>query len=236
MDYIDLALSLPVAPQNVTLNMMPHISSLPSVPFSESDGQARFRKEIVRDGQNGDFLMLLDNEPVGFARNYSEADTTLDELIFTIRYADTPGTDCPSCGDLLCEDAAVCAACRESGEMMTTPDPSDGAPHDPQTPGESPGGGGGRATVAPTHCQYLAACDDHSCSACSPTMKELGAAHFATLHDDPIGFLRQFDGRDVHDREAIVIAIAAWGGEAAEYVGSFIAETRNRAMILEMLN
>jgi hypothetical protein len=114
-------LVLPVAPACATLqgalSYAPHTSSLAPVPFSESDGQARFRKEIVRDGQNGDFLMLLNNEPVGFARNYSEADTTLDELIFAIRFeSDTPGTDCPSCGDLLCEDAAVCTACRESGE------------------------------------------------------------------------------------------------------------------------
>lgn len=117
-DPIDatLALRLPVAPQNVTVGCShPHISSLPSVPFSESGGQV-YRKEIVRDGQNGDYLMLLDNEPVGFARNYSEADTTLDELIFAIQFeSDTPGTDCPSCGDLLCEDATVGAACREDG-------------------------------------------------------------------------------------------------------------------------
>jgi hypothetical protein len=119
-DYIDTTFRLPVAPQNVTVGCShPHISSLPSVPFSESGGQARFRKEIVRS-REGDMAMHLDSghgfEPVGFARNYSEADTTLDELIFAIRYQDTPGTFCPSCGDLLCEDATVCAACRESGE------------------------------------------------------------------------------------------------------------------------
>lgn len=127
-DTIDATLKmpnqyLPVAPQSeTTLNML-HVSSLASVPFSESDGQAaRFRKEIVRDREVGDMAMYLDTgsgfELVGFARNYSEADTTLDELIFAIQFeSDTPGTDCPSCGDLLCEDAAICTACRENGEV-----------------------------------------------------------------------------------------------------------------------
>lgn len=130
-DTIDATLKmpkqcLPVAPACVTIGALsraPHISSLASVPFSESGGQGRFRKEIVWDREEGDFAMYLDTghgfELVGFARNYSEADTTLDELIFAIRHQDTPGTDCPSCGDLLCEDAAVCAACRESEECST---------------------------------------------------------------------------------------------------------------------
>jgi hypothetical protein len=94
-----------------------------------------------------------------------------------------------------------------------------------------------RATpAAPTHCQHMGACNDHSCSACGPTMKELGESSFSKLHDDPIAFLRQFDSRERSDREAIIVAIASWGGEAVDYVGSFIAETRNRAMILEMLS
>lgn len=164
---------------------------------------------------------------------------------------------------------ALCSAClanyRSVGEMpVYFTDPSDGAPQDPQQPGESPGGGTGKAntimdvlkpehrvayaallsaldspaapTAAPNHCQYLETCDDNSCPACGLTMKDLGESSFSNLHDDPIAFLRQLDSRDAHDRESIIVAIAAWGGEAVDYVGSFIAETRNRAMILEMLS
>lgn len=92
------------------------------------------------------------------------------------------------------------------------------------------------AFVAPDHCANLDTCRaGASCPACEPTVQEVGAAAFSKLHDDPAAFLRQFDARDVHDREAVVVAIAAWGGEAADYVGSFIAETRCRALALGLL-
>lgn len=139
MDYIDLSLCPPGAPS--ALKDIAPAPSLPSVRFSEragrdeedkgklpsvrfSEAEARrlgFRKEIVYDREADDFLMLLDTgsgpEPVGYARSWADADLTLDELIFAIRFeTDTPGTFCPSCGDELHEDAAVCAACREGGE------------------------------------------------------------------------------------------------------------------------
>ena len=38
------------------------------------------RKEIVYDRETRDYAMYLDGELVGFARNYHEAEVTLDQL------------------------------------------------------------------------------------------------------------------------------------------------------------
>lgn len=111
-------------------------------------------------------------------------------------------------------------------DPITPPlEPAEEPPTTPQT--------GGRAG----HCANLDACGFSSCPTCEPllTAAEIGESHFAKLHDDPIGFLLQFDGRDQADRESIVVSIAAWGKETAEYVGLFIARSRARAMALGML-
>lgn len=40
------------------------------------------RKEIIYNRETHDYAMVLDGEPVGFARTYHEAEVTLDQLIF----------------------------------------------------------------------------------------------------------------------------------------------------------
>ena len=44
-----------------------------------------YEKSIVYDYETKDFAMYIDNELVGFARTYQEADATLDEIIFELR-------------------------------------------------------------------------------------------------------------------------------------------------------
>ena len=43
-----------------------------------------YRKEIVYDRESRDYAMYLDNELVGFARTYQEAEATLDQLVFEL--------------------------------------------------------------------------------------------------------------------------------------------------------
>ena len=43
-----------------------------------------YRKEIVYDRETRDYAMYLDNELVGFARTYHEAEVTLDQLVFKL--------------------------------------------------------------------------------------------------------------------------------------------------------
>jgi hypothetical protein len=43
-----------------------------------------YRKEIVYDRETRDYAMYLDGELVGFARNYHEAEITLDQLVFEL--------------------------------------------------------------------------------------------------------------------------------------------------------
>lgn len=43
-----------------------------------------YRKEIVYDRETHDYAMYLDGELVGFARNYHEAEVTLDQLVFEL--------------------------------------------------------------------------------------------------------------------------------------------------------
>lgn len=40
-----------------------------------------YRKEIVYDRETRDYAMFLDDELVGYARTYHEAEVTLDQLI-----------------------------------------------------------------------------------------------------------------------------------------------------------
>lgn len=47
-----------------------------------------YRKEIVFDRETKDFAMYIDGELVGFARSYSEAEVTLDELVFELLTCD----------------------------------------------------------------------------------------------------------------------------------------------------
>jgi hypothetical protein len=43
-----------------------------------------YRKEIIYDPETHDFAMYLDDELVGFARTYQEAEVTLDHLVFEL--------------------------------------------------------------------------------------------------------------------------------------------------------
>ncbi len=43
-----------------------------------------YQKTIVYDPQTRDFAMYLDEELVGFARTYQEAEVTLDQLVFEL--------------------------------------------------------------------------------------------------------------------------------------------------------
>jgi hypothetical protein len=43
-----------------------------------------YEKVIRYDPACRDFLMLLDDEPVGYARTYIEAERTLDELVYSL--------------------------------------------------------------------------------------------------------------------------------------------------------
>jgi hypothetical protein len=42
---------------------------------------AVYRREIVYDRDTRDYAMYLDGELIGFARTYSEAEVTLDQLV-----------------------------------------------------------------------------------------------------------------------------------------------------------
>lgn len=46
-----------------------------------------YYREIVYDRESGDFKLLLDGELIGFARTYSEAEVTLDQLVFELMTA-----------------------------------------------------------------------------------------------------------------------------------------------------
>lgn len=43
-----------------------------------------YRKEIVYSRETRDFAMYMDGELVGFARTHTEAETTLDALVFEL--------------------------------------------------------------------------------------------------------------------------------------------------------
>ncbi|MCG8347595.1 MAG: hypothetical protein MI924_07415 [Chloroflexales bacterium] len=43
-----------------------------------------YHKEIIYDPETRDFAMYLDDELVGFARTYQEAEVTLDQLVFEL--------------------------------------------------------------------------------------------------------------------------------------------------------
>ncbi len=43
-----------------------------------------YHKEIVYDRETRDYAMYLDDELVGFARSYHEAETILDQLVFEL--------------------------------------------------------------------------------------------------------------------------------------------------------
>ncbi len=47
-------------------------------------GTSMYRKEIVYDPETRDYAMYLDDELVGFARTYHEAEVTLDQLVFEL--------------------------------------------------------------------------------------------------------------------------------------------------------
>ncbi len=42
------------------------------------------KKEIVYDRETRDYAMYLDNELIGFARTYHEAEISLDQLVFEL--------------------------------------------------------------------------------------------------------------------------------------------------------
>ena len=43
-----------------------------------------YRKEIAWDSETHDYAMYIDDELVGFARTYQEAEATLDQLVFEL--------------------------------------------------------------------------------------------------------------------------------------------------------
>lgn len=43
-----------------------------------------YRKAIVKDHETGDWAMYLDDELVGYARTYQEAEQTVDQLVFEL--------------------------------------------------------------------------------------------------------------------------------------------------------
>lgn len=43
-----------------------------------------YKKEIAYDRETRDYAMYLDGELVGFARNYHDAEVTLDQLVFEL--------------------------------------------------------------------------------------------------------------------------------------------------------
>lgn len=47
-----------------------------------------YRKIILYDRETRDYAMYLDEELVGFARTYAEAEVTLDHLIFELLHGD----------------------------------------------------------------------------------------------------------------------------------------------------
>lgn len=54
-------------------------------PTTEIIDQAPLHdKQVVYDCETRDFAMYLDGELVGFARTYSEAEATLDALVYEI--------------------------------------------------------------------------------------------------------------------------------------------------------
>ena len=42
------------------------------------------KKEIIYDRETRDYAMYLDNELIGFARTYHEAEISLDQLVFEL--------------------------------------------------------------------------------------------------------------------------------------------------------
>ncbi len=43
-----------------------------------------YKKKIVYDPETRDFAMFLNEELIGFARTYREAEATLDQLVFEL--------------------------------------------------------------------------------------------------------------------------------------------------------
>lgn len=92
----------------------------------------RYEKEIRYSPEDRDYLMLLDGQPVGFARTHHEAEIALDELIHSILIhggASTPDTDetpepaaCDHYGTgrdvLVSPSYEVIASCLECHQML----------------------------------------------------------------------------------------------------------------------
>ena len=55
-----------------------------AAPRLSDKESAVYRKEIIYDRETRDYAMYLDGNLVGFARNYQEAETTLDNLVFDL--------------------------------------------------------------------------------------------------------------------------------------------------------
>lgn len=70
----------------------------------------QYRKEIVYDRETHDYAYYLDGELMGFARTYHEAETTLDELVYTLLQKQPMTDTCPSCDDPLQDGARLCDA------------------------------------------------------------------------------------------------------------------------------
>lgn len=114
-------------------------------------------------------------------------------------------------------------------------DPSDGAPHDPQSPGQEPPTTpqtGGEAV----HCQHLSACASSSCPACEPRWRGMtGRSMVNFLNDDPTTFLILFDSLSSANKSETYAAIALVSQGTPGDVASFLHRSRARAMALGML-
>ncbi len=79
---------------------------------------ATYRKEICYDRETRDYAMRLDGELVGYARSYSEAEITLDQLVFEL--LSHGATTCPQRRSLLAP--RVCGNCGGQHSIQHCPE------------------------------------------------------------------------------------------------------------------
>ena len=66
-----------------------------------------YRKKIVSDRKTGDFAMSINDELVGYAANYVQAEATLNKLVYELLTKDTtPASEQPAQSDYAAEHAA----------------------------------------------------------------------------------------------------------------------------------
>lgn len=80
--------TLPQTVRDATISVCPSCGDAQNAPglcaACRESGETLYRKHICYDYEAHDYALYLDNELVGFARTYHEAEVTLDQLVLEL--------------------------------------------------------------------------------------------------------------------------------------------------------